>query len=135
MLMFVFFFQQKTAYEMRISDWSSDVCSSDLRVFDLQPGVHFHEPDAVRLQPIARVGDEFDCAGAFVIDRLGGADGGGADGGARFVVHARRRGFLDPLLLAALERAIATEQKSGRASCRDRVCQYEKILVEALAVK
>src|SRR3546814_5235671 len=30
MFMFVFFFKQKTAYEMRISDWSSDVCSSDL---------------------------------------------------------------------------------------------------------
>src|SRR3546814_7456084 len=28
---FFFFFKQKTAYEMRISDWSSDVCSSDLR--------------------------------------------------------------------------------------------------------
>src|SRR3546814_8707665 len=27
----VFFFKQKTAYEVRISDWSSDVCSSDLR--------------------------------------------------------------------------------------------------------
>src|SRR3546814_9215045 len=27
-----FFFKQKTAYEMRISDWSSDVCSSDLKV-------------------------------------------------------------------------------------------------------
>src|SRR3546814_10269591 len=31
-----FFFKQKTAYEMRISDWSSDVCSSDLLVL---PGV------------------------------------------------------------------------------------------------
>src|SRR3546814_11242144 len=29
-MMFIFFFKQKTAYEMRISDWSSDVCSSDL---------------------------------------------------------------------------------------------------------
>src|SRR3546814_13473112 len=29
--MLFFFFKQKTAYEMRISDWSSDVCSSDLR--------------------------------------------------------------------------------------------------------
>src|SRR3546814_4819501 len=29
-MMCVFFFKQKTAYEMRISDWSSDVCSSDL---------------------------------------------------------------------------------------------------------
>src|SRR3546814_2562559 len=31
LVLFVFFFKQKTAYEMRISDWSSDVCSSDLR--------------------------------------------------------------------------------------------------------
>src|SRR3546814_12306786 len=30
MCLVVFFFKQKTAYEMRISDWSSDVCSSDL---------------------------------------------------------------------------------------------------------
>src|SRR3546814_7673838 len=29
-MFFCFFFKQKTAYEMRISDWSSDVCSSDL---------------------------------------------------------------------------------------------------------
>src|SRR3546814_9354039 len=29
-LVYIFFFKQKTAYEMRISDWSSDVCSSDL---------------------------------------------------------------------------------------------------------
>src|SRR3546814_2452882 len=32
-----FFFKQKTAYEMRISDWSSDVCSSDLPVSSLVP--------------------------------------------------------------------------------------------------
>src|SRR3546814_3254548 len=30
MVLFVFFYKQNTAYEMRISDWSSDVCSSDL---------------------------------------------------------------------------------------------------------
>src|SRR3546814_1563828 len=30
MFLFFFFFKQKTAYEMRISDWISDVCSSDL---------------------------------------------------------------------------------------------------------
>src|SRR3546814_5573660 len=30
MCIYIFFFKQKTAYEMRISDWSSDVCSSDL---------------------------------------------------------------------------------------------------------
>src|SRR3546814_18637511 len=32
-----FFFKQKTAYEMRISDWSSDVCSSDLLIADGPP--------------------------------------------------------------------------------------------------
>src|SRR3546814_3301321 len=34
---FFFFFKQKTAYEVRISDWSSDVCSSDLRVIARPP--------------------------------------------------------------------------------------------------
>src|SRR3546814_9455002 len=34
-LLFFFFFKQKTAYEMRISDWSSDVCSSDLGAYSL----------------------------------------------------------------------------------------------------
>src|SRR3546814_13447434 len=38
--MFVFFFKQKTAYEMRISDWSSDVCSSDL--FDIGGSMDDH---------------------------------------------------------------------------------------------
>src|SRR3546814_4563589 len=33
-----FFFKQKTAYEMRISDWSSDVCSSDLADTRVDPG-------------------------------------------------------------------------------------------------
>src|SRR3546814_5380753 len=32
---FFFFFKQKTAYEMRISDWSSDVCSSDLQLMEI----------------------------------------------------------------------------------------------------
>src|SRR3546814_9916293 len=40
MLFCLFFFKQKTAYEMRISDWSSDVCSSDLPVVaSASPGV------------------------------------------------------------------------------------------------
>src|SRR3546814_5789091 len=37
----VFFFKQKTAYEMRISDWSSDVCSSELRgLVQINEGAH-----------------------------------------------------------------------------------------------
>src|SRR3546814_4596694 len=38
-----FFFKQKTAYEMRISDWSSDVCSSDLA---LEQASHARRPDS-----------------------------------------------------------------------------------------
>src|SRR3546814_1941361 len=37
--LFIFFFKQKTAYEIRISDWSSDVCSSDLKGI----GIIFHQ--------------------------------------------------------------------------------------------
>src|SRR3546814_15052254 len=36
---FIFFFKQKTAYEMHISDWSSDVCSSDLSIAGIDPVV------------------------------------------------------------------------------------------------
>src|SRR3546814_20088270 len=38
-----FFFKQKTAYEMRISDWSSDVCSSDLDDVHRRVGRRFEE--------------------------------------------------------------------------------------------
>src|SRR3546814_13380434 len=41
----VFFFKQKTAYEMRISDWSSDVCSSDLQ---RRPGLVQGHPRGAR---------------------------------------------------------------------------------------
>src|SRR3546814_9140770 len=43
--MFVYFFccKQKTAYEMRISDWSSDVCSSDLVLYNI-PEHHASKP-------------------------------------------------------------------------------------------
>src|SRR3546814_16003205 len=40
-MLFFFLFKQKTAYEMRISDWSSDVCSSDLHAIADQPAVGF----------------------------------------------------------------------------------------------
>src|SRR3546814_10768497 len=59
-----FFFKQKTAYEMRISDWSSDVCSSDLTDTALQRGGKItlrrgHRP-AARLAGATRRGA---CAG------------------------------------------------------------------------
>src|SRR3546814_4712023 len=51
----IFFFKQKTAYEMRISDWSSDACSSDLPIGDVrvEEGRVFGADDDVALvEPI-----------------------------------------------------------------------------------
>src|SRR3546814_7936022 len=50
----VFFFKQKTAYEMRISDWSSDVCSSDLAIAPLLPELRRPRPAWVRARPAGK---------------------------------------------------------------------------------
>src|SRR3546814_1518899 len=65
--MYIFFFKQKTAYEMRISDWSSDVCSSDLTIF-VDPR-EIAEDDHVRLHAVARrtPGAEIDDIGGAVV--------------------------------------------------------------------
>src|SRR3546814_16043262 len=102
-LFFIFFFKQKTAYEMRISDWSSDVCSSDLTRAVGRPGKGFER--AVR----NRV-DEAAVAGArFLLDRR--PFGVGHEGGpGRF--HRGRVGPVEQideldlaLMLAAPDRA------------------------------
>src|SRR3546814_10731180 len=76
---FVFFFKQKTAYEMRISDWSSDVCSSDLKLRVTGAG------KLVRLQQVfgGRRGRQQDCQGE--------REGEGAAAHARFLWIKRRR--------------------------------------------
>src|SRR3546814_1826948 len=76
--LFFFFFKQKTAYEMRISDWSSDVCSSDLLVM----------PASLRKRD--------DCHDT-----------------ARRYLHSFARDLQSLVCL-----------QIGRASCRERVCQY-----------
>src|SRR3546814_4418392 len=65
---YVFFFKQKTAYEMRISDWSSDVCSSDL---NSAPPILYDIPDGKggTLPALVRVGKT---AQIFVLDRRNG---------------------------------------------------------------
>src|SRR3546814_5877355 len=90
-----FFFKQKTAYEMRISDWSSDVCSSDQIGEDADANLHRRTRsdvviDALALRLVAdlRLADEQ----ALPRDRF---------------EHARHAGG-----------------QIGRASCRERVCQY-----------
>src|SRR3546814_2027095 len=49
-----FFFKQKTAYEMRISDWSSDVCSSDLQ---FGAGIGNFDKDDIAKLTLRKVGD------------------------------------------------------------------------------
>src|SRR3546814_19241532 len=65
---FFFFFKQKTAYEMRISDWSSDVCSSDLR----RRAQSRHEP-ALSVQPPVRPGNRADHARPAISQHIGKA--------------------------------------------------------------
>src|SRR3546814_10336271 len=88
-----FFFKQKTAYEMRISDWSSDVCSSDLAA--ARPGVD-------HLVILFLLGDQ-----AVLILLL-------------IILHERAR-LLDQRLLGGGDNHVV---QIGRASCRERVCQY-----------
>src|SRR3546814_7207522 len=78
---FFFFFKQKTAYEMRISDWSSDVCSSDLLYghLDKQPEMTGWDDDLGPWKPVLRG------------DRLygrGGADDGYAIYGSLAAIQA-----------------------------------------------
>src|SRR3546814_7622010 len=95
---FFFFFKQKTAYEMRISDWSSDVCSSDL--------------DANSSRPLD--GDADYSGGDFrsreCVALLEEAD----------IVVTNPPFSLFREYVAQL---VDYEKQIGRASCRERVCQ------------
>src|SRR3546814_4623757 len=101
----VFFFKQKTAYDMRISDWSSDVCSSDLLQPALSPDRHEpsreSNPDGVMRGPAQR---------GFSRHRRCPAD--------RLMAELPHCQVTQP----AAEDAVI--QQIGRASCRERVCQY-----------
>src|SRR3546814_8247982 len=100
MIFYFFFFKQKTAYEMRISDWSSDVCSSDL------------------LNQLSDIG------------RIKRRNGAGSDGLLAVVTDGR--GFAGVIVTIKNEDAtmsvrsgvIAMLEEIGRASCRERGCQY-----------
>src|SRR3546814_1291184 len=68
-----FFFKQKTAYEMRISDWSSDVCSSDLVLRRIAEDGEFredHEVGTGRGSPGPGLGDQGTVAGDIAHGRV-----------------------------------------------------------------
>src|SRR3546814_7988402 len=102
---YVFFFKQKTAYEVRISDWSSDVCSSDLlqhlRWASFILGVHACDNKLLRSAPQRgpRCSD-------FVFVRL--------------LQHPGHKGAA----CADAGRSKISVKEIGRESCRERVCPY-----------
>src|SRR3546814_4768010 len=104
-------FKQKTAYERRISDWSSDVCSSDLAI----------EQEARRQIQVLE-------EGVTIVQETRLFDGmKGTSRSMRSKEEAHDyRYFPDPdLLPLELDAAWVEEIKEiGRASCRERVCQY-----------
>src|SRR3546814_7941276 len=80
---YFFFFKQKTAYEMRISDWSSDVCSSDLTIAKLAGDVDVDGDAREGLEPI--FGDH-----AGIKAGAAGDDGDAVDAG-EVEIHLRQR--------------------------------------------
>src|SRR3546814_3886287 len=97
-LVVFFFFKQKTAYEMRISDWSSDVCSSDLLLNDDALGEIFSN---ISSDELIRT---LSC-----------------------VCRRWRAMVANPVFVRSLvfdEAMAQVMDKIGRASCRERVCQY-----------
>src|SRR3546814_2847589 len=104
-LLLFFFFKQKTAYEMRISDWSSDVCSSDLagreRPGDERASVALFDEDATIVPAPRRRWSRGTVTGLWSLS-------------VALVVL---------LVITFLPTAYVIQQ-IGRASCRERVCQY-----------
>src|SRR3546814_18055920 len=105
----VFFFKKKTASEMRMSDWSSDVCSSDL-------GAGHHAAPAQGLG----VGDGSVAHRLLVVRAVG----------RQRVANAGQRPA-EPGDVAGAE----NRPEIGRASCRDRGSRYVTIKVVAVALK
>src|SRR3546814_14544903 len=129
----IFFFKQKTAYERRISDWSSDVCSSDLGLpACLRRILATLDNIAVRSEPEGLAIDDAGHALALQDLNVAGGphgdpalDGMGADGPGQRMGAAglQRSGPLQQFFpRMTLQRDHDTE--SGRAPCVERVCQY-----------
>src|SRR3546814_12142404 len=96
-----FFFKQKTAYEMRISDWSSDVCSSDLKVVDGAPTFM----SAPMVLPRSTAVTEAELAGAGAGSGIGAGTGPVVAGGV--VIAASSWSFLQPARASVPSRAAA----------------------------
>src|SRR3546814_9474410 len=109
------FFKQKTAYELRISDWSSDVCSSDL--------VGSAIPVLPLLSEAGRTAGKkaVEAVVNFILSKLGGSESEAA-----MAMQTAQKAIESntEVTLKALEVTEALIKEIGRASCRERVCQY-----------
>src|SRR3546814_15619443 len=109
----VFFFKQKTAYEMRISDWSSDVCSSDLQwplfgqLAKLQRSVFVDRKARTSHLQASELGRRLAAGDSMILFPEGTSDDGN-----------RILPFKSALL------SVAELEEIGRASGRERVCKY-----------
>src|SRR3546814_20955074 len=114
--MFVFFFKQKTAYEMRISDWSSDVCSSDR-----SPSVVQTHRRAYRVLPVWNDAPR-DEKWRFCAPRQGVSRSEAESRRKPSAIVPLSRGTADSLPpFLKKRRADKDISKTGRASCRERV--------------
>src|SRR3546814_5415644 len=125
MIMFLIFFKKKTAYEMRISDWSADVCSSDLVASDV----------AARGLDVKGVSHVFNFDAPWhpddYVHRIGRTGRAGAKGRAFTLITPSDDEAIDNIQ----KLTGTTIEEIGRASCRERVCKYVEISVVAVSLK
>src|SRR3546814_19805558 len=129
-----FFFKQKTAYEMRISDWSSDVCSSDLA---FERGADGADDLAHRLgERLCDLGLRHADLRRAAVDEVAALDRHDhpvalrRDGTADSVLDALRRHLADHHIVLAADlrgdhvlHLVAPRTEIGTASVRESVCQ------------
>src|SRR3546814_6105207 len=119
---FCFFFKQKTAYEMRISDWSSDVCSSDRQ---REEAVKVRKLRLVALSSIAAMAAVTEAHAQSKVDA--NPEASEVSSLTDIVVTARKREerLQDvPVAVTAITAEGLEKSPIGRASSRERVCQY-----------
>src|SRR3546814_5436700 len=109
-------YEERTAYEMRISDWSSDVCSSDLKPLSSMEIRHYAGGEGDIATALEKLADHYAERGVHLVERGGHWHFQTAPD----LAHILRKEREEP---RKLSRA-AMETQIGRASCRERVCQY-----------
>src|SRR3546814_1061046 len=129
LLCFFFFFKQKTAYEMRISDWSSDVCSSDLGAGAKLVGTFAYELTAADCRRIEELAPD-------IMLLAGGTDGGNRDVILRNAAVLAKSALDCPIIIAgnrnAADEAAARLGEGGKTAtiCGNVMPEFNQLDVE-----